>query len=36
MNITMLTKKYRELSKNSGLPPKMKRMRVAGYRRTKI
>lgn len=36
MNITMLTKKYRELSKNSGLPPKMKRLRVAGYRRTKI
>ena len=34
--ITALTKKYRELSKASGLPMKMDRMRVPGYRRTKV
>lgn len=34
--ITALTKKYRELSKASGLPMKMDRMRVSGYRRTKV
>jgi hypothetical protein len=31
--ITQLTKKYKELSDISGLPTKMKRMRVAQYRR---
>lgn len=35
-NITKLTNKYRELSKVSGLPTKMQRMRVSGYKRTKI
>lgn len=34
--ITALTKKYRELSKASGLPMKMDRMKVPGYRRTKV
>ena len=34
--ITQLTNKYRELSKISGLSTKMKRMRVSGYRRTKV
>lgn len=34
--ITLLTDKYRELCKVSGLPTKMQRMRVSGYRRTKI
>lgn len=33
--ITQLTNKYRELSNISGLPTKMQRMRVSGYRRTK-
>lgn len=31
--ITQLTSKYRELSKISGLPTKMDRLRVSGYRR---
>ena len=31
--VTELTKKYRDLSKVSGLPTKMKRMRVSGYKR---
>lgn len=34
--ITMLTNKYRELSKQSGLPTSMERLRVSGYRRTKV
>lgn len=34
--ITQLTRKYKELSNVSGLPTKMQRMRVSGYRRTKI
>ena len=34
--ITQLTNKYRQLSEASGLPTKMQRMRVAGYRRTKV
>jgi len=34
-NITLLTRKYKELSDVSGLPTKMKRLRVAGYKRTK-
>lgn len=34
--ITQLTSKYNELSKKSGLPTKANRMRVAGYRRTKV
>lgn len=34
--ITQLTHKYNELSKISGLPTKMQRLRVAGYRRTKV
>lgn len=34
--ITQLTRKYRELSEVSGLPTKMQRMRVPGYRRTKV
>ena len=33
-NITQLTQKYKELSKISGLPTKMDRMRVVGYKRT--
>ena len=33
-NITQLTQKYKELSKISGLPTKMGRMRVVGYKRT--
>ena len=36
MKITQLTNKYRELSKISGLPTKMERMKVSGYRRTKV
>jgi len=32
-NITTLTNKYKELSKASGLPTKMDRMRVSGYKR---
>jgi len=34
--ITILTNKYRELSKTSGLPTKADRLRVTGYRRTKV
>lgn len=34
--ITQLTKKYKELSDVSGLPTKMERMRVSGYKRTNI
>ena len=34
--ITQLTRKYKELSNISGLRTKMQRMRVSGYRRTKI
>lgn len=34
--ITQLTHKYNELSQISGLPTKMQRLRVAGYRRTKV
>jgi len=34
--ITQLTHKYRELSNMSGLPTKMERARVSGYKRTKI
>lgn len=34
--ITQLTHKYNELSKTSGLPTKAQRLRVAGYRRTKV
>lgn len=34
-NITKLTQKYKELSQISGLPTKMKRLTVSGYRRTK-
>lgn len=32
-NVTKLTKKYKELSNVSGLPTKMQRMRVSGYKR---
>ena len=35
-NITILTKQYKELSEKSGLPTKMDRLRVAGYKRTKV
>lgn len=34
--ITQLTNKYKELSDISSLPTKMQRMRVSGYRRTKV
>ena len=34
--ITQLTRKYKELCSVSGLPTKMERMRVSGYRRTNI
>ncbi len=34
--ITQLTNKYREISKKSGLPTKANRLRVSGYRRTKV
>ena len=34
--ITQLTNKYKELSEKSGLPTKMERLRVNGYRRTKL
>lgn len=34
--ITQLTRKYKELSNASGLPTKMKRMKVSGYRRKKV
>lgn len=33
LKITQLTRKYRELSQVSGLPTKMDRMRVSGYKR---
>ena len=35
-NITKLTQKYKELSQISGLPTKMKRLTVSGYRRVAI
>ena len=35
-NITKLTKQYKELSDISGLPTKMDRLKVAGYRRKKV
>ena len=34
--ITQLTRKYKQLSDVSGLPTKMERMRVSGYRRTSV
>lgn len=34
--IRQLTDKYKELSKTSGLPTKMKRMRVSGYKRVAL
>lgn len=34
--ITALTNRYKELSKISGLPTKMERMRVVGYKRRKV
>lgn len=34
--ITMLTNKYRQLLKASGLPSQLDRARVSGYRRTKV
>lgn len=34
--ITQLTRKYKELSDVSGLPTKLERARVSGYRRTKV
>ena len=34
--ITQLTHKYKELSDISGLPTKLSRMRVSGYKRTSI
>lgn len=34
--ITQLTHKYKELSDVSGLPTKMERMRVSGYKRTSV
>lgn len=34
--ISQLTSKYKQLSKASGLPTKMDRMRVSGYKRVKI
>lgn len=33
--ITQLTKKYRDISKQSGLPTKLDRLKVEGYRQTK-
>ena len=35
-NITQLTNKYKELSDLSGLPTKVNRLRVSGYRKTKV
>lgn len=35
-NITKLTKKYNELSDVSGLPTKMERMRISGYRKVSV
>ena len=34
--ITQLTRKYKQLSDVSGLPTKMQRMRVSGYKRTSV
>lgn len=34
--ITQLTRKYKQLSDLSGLPTKMERMRVSGYKRTSV
>lgn len=34
--ITQLTRKYKQLSDVSGLPTKMERMRVSGYKRVKV
>ena len=34
--ITQLTRKYKELSDISGLPTKMKKMKISGYRRVKV
>ena len=34
--ITQLTRKYKQLSDISGLPTKMQRMRVSGYKRTSV
>lgn len=34
--ISILSKKYKELSSISGLPTKMERMKVSGYRRSKV
>lgn len=34
--ISTLTKKYKRLSEASGIPTKMKRMRVSGYKRTRV
>ena len=34
--ITQLTRKYKQLSDISGLPTKMERMRISGYKRTNI
>lgn len=36
MKITYLTRKYNNLSKISGLPTKVQRLRVVNYRRTKV
>lgn len=36
LKITQLTRKYKQLSDASGLPTKMERMKVSGYRRSKI
>ena len=35
-NIRILTNKYKELSKISGLPTKAQRLKVSGYRRKKV
>lgn len=35
-NITQLTRQYKELSEKSGLPTKMDRLKVAGYKRKKV
>mgnify|MGYP003287918103 FL=1 len=34
--ITQLTRKYKQLCDVSGLPTKLSRMRVSGYRRTSV
>lgn len=36
MKISQLTMKYKELSEKSGLPTKMERMRVSGYKRRNV